>query len=409
MSAQLPKDSRDTESLGTEPGAMVRGVVVNSIDGQPVPLAHVRLSTDHFSASLESGEDGHFEFHGVKPGKGYISANKPGFLQEPLIGLTGSIAIEAKDKDVEVKLALTPGAEIAGSIRDELREPVKGLEVIALHRVIRNGLYTWLVAKSAVTNSQGAYRIQEMLPGTYLLKTELMPDPQEAHLQNRTMNTEVRHGFAATYYPRVSNAEDAKAIMVAVGEHVTADWNLTRQKFLRVTVPYSAETPDHLGTAGFSTTDFDGDVVPVSTIWDYVHRNFVLYAPKGSYRLYVEFGSGNDDWKDGSRKPYVGVAEFTVTDEPLTTAEIPLQHPISIPIHIRTQFAREAQSGEDTKTHTAIRPRDACFGLTGRRNETYIDHICWRLSTSDQSHSLDDVMPGSYSVRAGRPGPTPRH
>jgi hypothetical protein len=401
--------------IAPPPSPTVRGVVVSDVDGTPIPRAEVKLRVGYnFSATVFTDEDGRFEIPGVQPGTGYMSASKPGFLTGLVQSLSTAEAkaykqVEIGQSDVQVQLAMTPEATIAGHIRNEAGEPVNKLPVCLLRQDIGNGLYVGLAPHCASTDNEGAYRLQGIEPGTYILQTGLMADTSELGLNYFTVNSEVHRGYVPTYYPGVGDAEGAKAIKLVAGERAAIDWNVARQRFPLVIIPYSADIIDEVGDVGSGVTDAEGVQLPLRSIQDHDHHRFGLYAPKGNYTFQAIFWprSGGAEsgasvpWKDGSAQPYYGIAEFTVQDQPMTLPEMPLQHPVSIPIHMRTEFTRQDKKQGVAGRSSGPIPQDACFSLWQRWVGQAIKSQCWRLGDADKDHSFKDVVPGSYIVQAG--------
>ncbi len=386
----------------------IHGVVVSTVDGRPIPGVLVRLSTGPrlLRDPMLTDEFGRFEVSGVPPGTVYISAQKSGFLrtmtQDGLISNYREVQI--KDQDVQVELALMPGAVITGRIQNQVGEPVIKIPVGLLRRSIQGGLYVWQFVQGAVTDSAGAYRISSIEPGVYLLRTGMTPVPDIARPYDPTMNMNARLGFAPTYYPNATDQTHAKPIAVVAGQEVTANWILKKEPFQRVTIPYSGDLADGAGSGGSSVTGDDGQFVPLYPYWDHDHFRFILFAPQGSYALHATLWPRNDwakngaasPWKDGSTQEYRGLVEFTVQDGPRTLLEMPLQHPVSIPIDIMTSFTQVAAASPTLRIQ-----RDICFSLSGQQGETNVSNVCWRLMAPNEKHSFKDVVPGRYWVSAG--------
>src|SRR5258708_2744003 len=115
----------------------IQGHVTDSVSGIAIPRAQVTLQclvTVHNppgcpkGVSIEAQPDGHFAFEDLTPGDYGVLATAPGFFPIGIIPRT-----DVKSNSVStVDVRLDPDAKITGIVLTEDRQPVTGVEVIAL-------------------------------------------------------------------------------------------------------------------------------------------------------------------------------------------------------------------------------------------------------------------------------------
>src|SRR5579859_5756986 len=130
----------------------LRGTVVNSVTGAPVPGALVQSSSPSQPATLTDSE-GSFHFDGLPTGTFSVSATKPGFLpQNPFLRQSTSLQV-APDAPAAV-IRITPGGVITGRVLDDRGEPLENFNIQLIRRAPAAGdLYLYnLNSKAYSTN-----------------------------------------------------------------------------------------------------------------------------------------------------------------------------------------------------------------------------------------------------------------
>jgi protocatechuate 3,4-dioxygenase beta subunit len=139
--------------------AVVRGIVLNESDRQPVAgarvtLAHVALTTA--SREAASGPDGRFEFVSLPPGEARLAARK-GELRSDAAGPL-PVALTGGQDQESIELLLSPGRVIVGQVIDvESGAPIAGAAV------------TLDDATQAQTDVAGNYRLEGVRDGQFRL------------------------------------------------------------------------------------------------------------------------------------------------------------------------------------------------------------------------------------------------
>ena len=141
----------------TRGGARVKGSVVDATGG-PIARALVRairLQPPRLSLDLVSDDEGHFELW-VQPGFIALSAEAEGYAR----------ASQRATAPTEVELRLVPGSSIEGVVMDaHTRRPVAAVDV----RAAPPENPQLAMARGALSDDRGRFRIEGLEPGAYLL------------------------------------------------------------------------------------------------------------------------------------------------------------------------------------------------------------------------------------------------
>ena len=161
--------------------ALVVGQVVDGSTGRPVPdvaITPIRNGAARNRALvIATDADGYFVLRGLAPGSYTFEASKRGYVD----GVDGATrpagpgqAIEIKDGDRvgDVRVRLWQYAAFGGTVRDEAGEPVVGVTVRTLQRILVGG--QWRLGGAAAhefqteTDDRGMYRFSRLAPGNYV-------------------------------------------------------------------------------------------------------------------------------------------------------------------------------------------------------------------------------------------------
>ena len=179
--AQAP--ARDTaQALAPPSGTGLIGGTVRDLKGEPVRRTTVLLAGDmRLERRTVTNNDGQFVFEELPQGRFTVSAEKPGYprmsygAKRPYRN-GGGVFLEEGQKVADLTLTLSPGAVLAGVVRDEHGQPQPGVPVMAwLIRDALNGARTLDYAQSEpvtiITDDLGRYRAYGLPPGTYTVGT----------------------------------------------------------------------------------------------------------------------------------------------------------------------------------------------------------------------------------------------
>jgi len=155
---------------------LIAGTLVALDSGRPVRQGRVTLSggdtrVTRFAVTDDSGR---FSFDDLPSGAFSLSASKSGFLdvtygqKRPGSGRPGTtITLAAGQRLERVALPITRGGVITGTVYDEVGDVVYGTSVQAMRYVMRNGVRSLQVMRTATTDDRGIYRLPVLPPGEY--------------------------------------------------------------------------------------------------------------------------------------------------------------------------------------------------------------------------------------------------
>ncbi|MGC2639460.1 MAG: carboxypeptidase-like regulatory domain-containing protein [Acidobacteriaceae bacterium] len=373
------------QNLAGGPGYPVRGVVVNSVTGQPVSGALVELNQDF--AMLTDGS-GQFSFDNVPQRTYMVAVSKPGYrgFGHPRQGIRfvslGSVLAQlAPDRRIDVgpdmpslSFRIMPEVSITGQVTLSTADPADGIRVRAYGLRIQNGRPVWDLAGTATTRSDGSFRLADLAPGKYMLSTEATLDNPDSPERSRLPVW----GFPPAYYPDSEDPNSAGNLNLAPGQQAEADFTLTRQQFFPVTVAVrSAES----AAAAFEVLDSSGHPTGFSVHYDSREQVVHAVAPNGSWILEGRSYGHALGW---------GRTNFVVASAPASLA-IDVQSIPHIPVFIRRDFAASDHptGGDDPGVNLTLAPVDQ-FLLNGRGGYLARD------PGSDGGWQLNLTQPGRY-------------
>jgi hypothetical protein len=273
---QIPRDGPQALPAGT---ASITGVVVTT-SNEPARNARVTLNTDRIGAgrTTTTDENGRFEFAGLPAGRFRIQAFKGGFLTSTYgasrPGRPGvSIAVADGQHVTGIRLTLTRGAAVSGTLRDARGRPVPGVTVSALRLGYsyagERRLAAEAMGSSAVTDDRGMYRAWGLRPGDYVVMaarapSELAPTAgpgfevlSEAAvtrgIAGGQTGTSPTAGFATVFHPGTTDVANAAILTLAVGDE-RAGVDLTMHYVRTTRVDGFVRRPDGTPASGMSLT-----------------------------------------------------------------------------------------------------------------------------------------------------------
>ncbi len=238
---QSPAPGRDVSVR--RGAAVIRGVVVDGLSGEPIRRAAVSLVVEEpdreTSRVLATTADaaGQFEFSGLPAGRVQVTASRVGYFDydnvwngEPEEPEWQTVAPGQRIQGV--RIALYRGGVVAGRVVDEFGEPAAGVEIEVLRREPGDGNGSVRTTSSPITpttDDTGAFRVWGLAPGDYLVgarPNRFVAAPTDASTR--------REGYASTYYPGTASLSNARAVRVEPGKDTAG------VSFGLVTVPLAA-------------------------------------------------------------------------------------------------------------------------------------------------------------------------
>jgi hypothetical protein len=161
-------------SLQPTAPAVIVGQIVDAATGRGVAKAIVRLEGGSAHAVRVADDFGRFYFIGLRGGQYSIAATKPGFIggtygQRRAGGDGLPVELAEHQWLTDTRISLWRSATLGGRVVDETGEPIVGVRVEARRREFIGGALQLTPAGDDVTDDHGAYRISDLLPGSYIV------------------------------------------------------------------------------------------------------------------------------------------------------------------------------------------------------------------------------------------------
>src|SRR6202795_206713 len=289
-------------------GYRIAGRAVRNGDGRYLGRARVTVRDAEEPQKVQSmvaAEDGKYEFNGVPRGKYSLTGAKRGFIAasyDQHDQYSTAIVTGAGLETETLLLRLAPDAVIAGKVLDEANDPVRQAQVTLYYNDHSSAVDQIRQFRSAQTNDQGEYELTPLMPGTYFLSASGKPwyaihphsDPGQSESEHAsevtsTVDRALDVAYPVTYYPDVTEADDAMPIPIRGGERVGADIHLYPVPSLRLLF----RLPDD-GKHGFTVPQLQRSVFDGSTFVESSGANVVSPGlmeitgiPAGRYNISV--------------------------------------------------------------------------------------------------------------------------
>jgi len=306
----------------------LRGTVINSVTGAPVPGALVQSNTASQPATLTDSE-GSFHFDGLPAGTLSISATKPGFLpQYPFQRQSTSVPVGPDAPPAVIKL--TPGGVLTGRVFDERGEPLENFNIRLIRRAPFEGdlnLYI-LNAKAYATNDLGVFRVPDLPAGSYLV---LVSPPNVQSFQSSPGDAPLI--YPALYYPGVLDSSAATRVKVTAGHEAHANFTVSARPAIRLSGSVVGILPGALASLAMIGSFSNGQ----SALINFDRRTGAFqtgWIPPGTYHLIAN--STDPRASQAGAQDADRFARFSVTAElSLNGLQLVLAPLIHIPVHVR--------------------------------------------------------------------------
>jgi Carboxypeptidase regulatory-like domain len=294
-------------------GGAVSGGVVSSVDDAPVAGALVTLRGMEAPPGarlqtyiVETGADGRFSIADVAPGVYDARASKVAYVPRPPERFATAndfppVTVES-GKAASIELCLIPDGVISGRVLDADGDPLRNANIEALQYRFVRGKKELNTVGSARSDDQGYYRIFNLAPGRYYLRTRV--EKQNCGL---TPLGPILSGFSSgrpcngspvalgpVFYPGVWDASHATELAVSPGaESGGIDLRLGSRVVYQIRGTFSGVTGGVQSTA-LQIFNADGTAAPLdSEVGDEGYYLINDVSP-GAYRITADFSYGQE-------------------------------------------------------------------------------------------------------------------
>ncbi len=242
--AQGPQLTPPASSTPPDQRCVLQGHVTNSLTGEPLKKATVRVTrrgsgvpgTMMMSGPIMAGSmggqgysatseaDGSFRIEGMEPGDYMLSGQRMGFLntnygaKSPMHAGT-TLTLRPGQQMTDVNLALIPQAVISGKVLDEDGDPLPGTMIEVLGQMWQRGKLRYMPHGGNPANDLGEFRIANLSPGKYFLCAQRMNFAMQNDLPPTPGKPDVRP--VRTCYPEATSVETATPIQVKAGQDLS--------------------------------------------------------------------------------------------------------------------------------------------------------------------------------------------
>ncbi len=207
--------------------ARVEGRVLNSVTGEPLRKAEVRLGGEYMATTDGAG---HFAIDQVAPGSYNLTAQHQNFSIQSYgatrPGLPGKkISLSAGQQQSNLELKLTPFGVISGKVIDEDGDPVTGVSITVMKWGFMQGGRRLLPSGGgSSTNDRGEFRIYNLPAGRYFVAARpvgadrFMPLVDTSGRAVTPHRDQIHEAYSMTYYPSSPDVASAAAVILSAGQ-----------------------------------------------------------------------------------------------------------------------------------------------------------------------------------------------
>ena len=411
----LGQDSQNTQEVQPPVGhspVTVRGLVVNTATGDPVPHALVKTGDRPVLGALTDGE-GRFEISGLPVGEKTFYVRKPGF-RDPTVGEEGygfaGHVVRVAEGMPEVSFPLAPDNSISGHVTLSTGAPALGIGLILVRQEFVDGRPGWKEVERHQSTPDGSFRYSGLRDGTYLVMSQPEFDNDRVVEPSCKAGAPTTiPGYSPQIYPASRELTDAIPIVLAGGQSVEVNLGLNLTEFHLVEVAV-APVPSGVGWK-FSHVLLDrGGGEPDFPIHEEKDHSLCAYLPDGTYTLTIK--AERDMTRVGRAALAAGahglalasVLEFSVEGQAGRNLRGSLGEEVVTQVHLRYEpkppapvkgpsSSRDGEEREDGEPLTLFATR---VNSVVRDHDTAVD-----ASLSDEStYALEMASPGAYWIHA---------
>ncbi|MDR3792251.1 MAG: carboxypeptidase regulatory-like domain-containing protein [Terracidiphilus sp.] len=232
------------------PSYKVAGTVVNTITGEPVRGATVKLLSQSENTALSTArtdDEGRFALTGISAGKYRLLAARRGYppaLYEQHENFSSAVVTGPEQDTEHLVFHLAPAAVLHGVVTADNGEPVEGARVELFRKPgVENPEGRVYLKERTMTDDVGEYEFGNLEVGDYQLA--VMADPWYAlHSESRPnqAQSELDVAYPVTYYD--STTEESAALPIRLGRGSRAEANIVLHAVQAIHITISAPGKD---------------------------------------------------------------------------------------------------------------------------------------------------------------------
>jgi hypothetical protein len=349
----------------------ITGTVVNSVTGEPVGRAAVRIN-GITSQQVFTDSNGRFEANDVPEGQIAVAAQRPGFIDSQMTGHQPQmITVGPTTPAIQVKLI--PESILKGTVTNSDGEPLENVGVQVMTQQITNGHKDWSNRGGTQTDENGEYQVEDLPPGQYLIHTSTsLLFPMSMMAENGPLN-EV---YPPQYFPNATSQESAQPVTVQPGQTAEADFRLSSAPSYSISGVVSGPQANAL-----ACEDEEGNPIVFSSRINHRTGQFkLIHIPSGSCTV-----TARSQGPDGHT--YYAEQPVTVNSSNISNVQLVLQSLPEIPVHFSNSNGGVPVQLYLVPRHKRWRNRQFYPTMQGGPSET-------------QTPVFKDIPPGSYRVVA---------
>ena len=278
VSAQIsPATSTDTQTH------VVRGQVVNALDGSPLPRALVTINT----RSALTDYQGRFEFAGFTGSNAFATVRKPGFSASPNASIPNNTQRLA-DLDAPVLIKLYPDALVTGTLTSRDGAPLSHVAVRLLRSQYDGVAVRLAQAGVSQTNARGEYRISAPA-GRFRLVTSFV-----------LRSFETGQAILPVSFPQTTQSNPSTGIELRSGEEKHVDLNAKVGPLYPVALHVEPANSQRMNFLVAVTTSAGDEFITG------VSSDQHLELPTGTYALRVKVTNRDESMSGTSRVTVTG-------------------------------------------------------------------------------------------------------
>jgi protocatechuate 3,4-dioxygenase beta subunit len=252
LAFHLGAAAQQTDSSNFSAAWHISGKVIDARSGQALARCLVEIEPTENrgqSLSLETGDDGHFDFAGLRPRKYALTAAKRGYLTQAYQehdGFSTAIAVGPELNSEDLLFNLMPQAVFTGTVSDEAGEPVRNAQVHLYQDQNVDGIRSTRQRQTVETDDRGMYEMPNIAPGNYFLSVSAQPWYASARngviqfppgFKQAGVDSALDVAYPFTFYPNATDSDEAIPIPIRGGERIEANMTLSAQHAMRLQVP----------------------------------------------------------------------------------------------------------------------------------------------------------------------------